>query len=129
MIAKLLRQAGGILREASKSLTRSPQWHTTRNLHLQLHNRCEACDSTTLLQVHHIKPFHLNPELELDPRNLITLCMSDFECHLLLGHNDNFQSSNPNVLEDVIRFRSCNLEQKHLLLENKRKCNQKNDKA
>jgi hypothetical protein len=48
-----------------------------------------------------MKPFHLHPELELDPKNLITLCMSRKECHLQIGHGDDFKAYNPNVETDA----------------------------
>lgn len=67
---------------------------------------CAACGHTGLgVQVHHIKPFHLHPNLELDPDNLITLCeVKGREHHLLLGHLDNWESYNVNVRADVKRF-------------------------
>jgi hypothetical protein len=56
------------------------------------------------LQVHHIFPFHYcialgRPDLELDDRNLITLCEDEAgkpgqNHHLLVGHLDDFESSN-----------------------------------
>jgi len=52
-------------------------------------------------------PFHFvvlcgRPDLELDPRNLITLCTEPkFEHHLLLGHLDDFESYNPDVKKFV----------------------------
>ena len=53
------------------------------------------------IQVHHRAPFHLHPELELDPKNLISLCMSKTECHLRIGHGDFFKAWNPDVLPDA----------------------------
>lgn len=39
------------------------------------------------------------PDLELDPRNLLTLCIRpDCEHHVLLGHLDDYESYNPKVL-------------------------------
>jgi 5-methylcytosine-specific restriction endonuclease McrA len=56
------------------------------------------------LQVHHIKPFHLHPHLELEPTNLITLCeVKGRDHHLLLGHLDEWASYNERVREDVKR--------------------------
>lgn len=52
-------------------------------------------------------PFHFcvnlgRPELELDERNLMTLCDETINNHhLLLGHLGDFQSYNPNVKTDV----------------------------
>jgi hypothetical protein len=40
--------------------------------------------------------------LELDPRNLLTLCIRpDCEHHVLLGHLDDYESYNPKVLRFV----------------------------
>lgn len=79
---------------------RSPEWDNVQENHLKTHDECVACGSKEKLNVHHIKPFHLFPELELDPNNLITLCM-DNECHLLIGHGNNFKFYNPNVVDDA----------------------------
>ncbi|GCE16544.1 HNH endonuclease [Dictyobacter kobayashii] len=57
------------------------------------------------LQVHHIKPFHLYPELELDPNNLITLCeIRGRTHHLLIGHLDDWESYNIRVRADTKRY-------------------------
>jgi hypothetical protein len=48
-----------------------------------------------------MQPFHLKPELELDLKNLIVLCMGPNECHLLLGHGDNFKKYNPYIAADA----------------------------
>jgi hypothetical protein len=65
------------------------------------------------LQVHHIFPFHYaialdRPDLELDDRNLINLCEDEAgkpgqNHHLLVGHLDDFESSNLAVVEDAAR--------------------------
>ena len=61
--------------------------------------------------MHHIFPFHYcialgRPDLELDERNLITLCGKNRdgvgENHRLwIGHLDNFQTSNLSVVPDA----------------------------
>jgi hypothetical protein len=63
------------------------------------------------VQVHHIFPFHYCvllgwPDLELDQRNLITLCETESghveeNHHLLIGHLDDFKSSNLDVVNDA----------------------------
>ena len=81
---------------------RSPHWPTVQHHHIQQFPTCEACGGNINLNVHHKKPFHLFPELELEPTNLITLCMDgDKDCHIKLGHGGNFKAYNPNVVEDV----------------------------
>jgi 5-methylcytosine-specific restriction protein A len=80
---------------------RSSGWAKVEHEFLKVHGECAACGGSEALQVHHVKPFHLHPELELDPENLITLCMSgDLDCHLHLGHGGYFKCYNPNVRED-----------------------------
>jgi 5-methylcytosine-specific restriction endonuclease McrA len=90
-----------VVREHSKRLTRSSKWSGVRKAALINQPCCAACGSTSLLQVHHMQPFHLHPELELDQRNLIVLCMGKNECHLLLGHGDNFKKYNPYIAADA----------------------------
>jgi 5-methylcytosine-specific restriction protein A len=94
-------------------LARSPHWDAVRKTHLKNNAVCAACGATTSLQVHHIRPFHLFPELELDPTNLITLCetvIQDADTkndnhHLELGHNGDFHQFNKNVLKAVNEYR------------------------
>lgn len=84
---------------------RSPLWPNVEHAHLKLEPVCQACGTDKNLNVHHKKPYHLYPELELEPTNLITLCMEN-KCHILIGHGDNFKDYNPNVVEDVATVRS-----------------------
>ena len=86
---------------------RSPHWPKVEHDFRKTHPVCEACGSSVHLNVHHKKPFHLHPELELDPNNLITLCMDPtMECHIKLGHGGNFKAYNPNVVEDVAKVKA-----------------------
>jgi len=82
---------------------RSPKWAGVRKAFLKDHPVCEVCEGKVKLNVHHIKPYHLHPELELEPSNLITLCECSshgINCHLLIGHLGNFKNVNPNSVED-----------------------------
>ena len=90
---------------------RSGSWPTVRNKYVAEHPVCEACGTDQNLNVHHIKPFHEHPELELDFGNLITLCR---EHHFTIGHDPdgpngperpNWKSSNPDVRQDCRQFR------------------------
>jgi len=83
-------------------MERSPKWPHVQKLHLKLEPTCAACGTTNKLNVHHKKPFHLFPELELDLHNLITLCMEK-ECHIKIGHGDDFKHYNPDVAEDAAK--------------------------
>jgi hypothetical protein len=94
---------------------RSPHWPAVEKAFRKIHPQCVAClvKSVAHVQIHHRFPFHYcvalgRPDLELDPRNLITLCEWKSPApnhHLLIGHLDNFQSSNLAVAEDAITFR------------------------
>lgn len=82
---------------------RSSRWPTVRANFLSKNNSCAACGQTDHLQVHHVKPFHLDPSKELDESNLITLCEDEYLCHLHVGHLGSFKSENPNVREDAAK--------------------------
>lgn len=78
------------VRDIHAKKKRSPKWRTLQKEYLKNHNICAACGSKARLQVHHKLPFDDYPELELDPHNLITLCMSEKECHIRIGHGGSY---------------------------------------
>lgn len=82
---------------------RSPKWTRVRKAHLKEHPECAACGGKTSLDVHHIIPYHLRPDLELESSNLLTLCEKSerfgWACHRLLGHTLNWKLHNPNVVK------------------------------
>ena len=85
---------------------RSSEWARVRREFIKKHPECAACGSHLLpnLQVHHRKPFHLFPELELDESNLIVLCEDgpgNTNCHILVGHGGRWADYNPNVEADA----------------------------
>lgn len=83
---------------------RSDHWPTVRKNFLEQNPVCEVCRGSKKLEVHHRMPFHLHPQLELEPSNLITLCESGSNganCHLLYGHLGNFKSFNTTVAYDA----------------------------
>lgn len=88
--------------------SRSSDWPKVRKQHLKKNPCCCACGRKISLDVHHIEPVHINPEKELDPDNLVTLCSSP--CHLVFGHFMDYKSWNPNVIEDCetyyVRYKS-----------------------
>lgn len=117
----IARKLFSTFREKKKETQRSPRWRTVRDEHLKLNPMCFACGTQKSLQVHHVKPFHLHPELELDPRNLITLCMDTNECHLELGHGDSWKYYNQHVVEDSMNYRTSSNDSRKLILENAKK--------
>jgi|LakMenE18May11ns_1017448.scaffolds.fasta_scaffold9903627_2 5-methylcytosine-specific restriction protein A len=87
-----------IFRKELRYAIRSSRWKTVRKEFLKKNNTCAACGKNKDIEVHHIEPVHLAPELELEPSNLISLCANS--CHLLFGHFMDFKSWNPNVEND-----------------------------
>ena len=92
----------------------SPHWTEVAREHLARQPRCVCCRADSgqgIPQVHHIFPFHYcvalgRPDLELDQRNLVTLCGRSRDRigenhHLWIGHLDNFQTSNLSVVRDA----------------------------
>lgn len=110
-----IRRDHGAEVAARHGIARSPEWPEVEKRHRELQPQCVACQPGTnnqaRLQVHHIFPFHYcvalgRPDLELDQRNLITLCEDEAghpadDHHLLIGHLDDFESSNLDVVNDA----------------------------
>lgn len=85
-----------------KENKRSSHWPTFRRKFLK-GRTCAVCGSKKELEAHHIKPFHLFPELELVESNVIPLCESTkyVNCHLMFGHYGNYRSYNRHVRKDA----------------------------
>ena len=96
------RVAHSIVRERLvKRVARSGEWPTVRKHFLEAHPHCIACGGTKRLQVHHEIPFKTDPTLELDPSNLVVLCMDSLDCHVRLGHSGSYRYYNPNIIQDA----------------------------
>ena len=104
----MLRQAyERMIGKVPKGTKRSSQWRSVRREHLLNEPFCMACFGTKKLQVHHIIPFHIAPQLELHHSNLITLCQAvrfGISCHMALGHGGNWRGINADVAWDVERW-------------------------
>ena len=77
---------------------RSGKWRNLSKTTRKEVGHCEACGSKWFLAVHHIIPFHLAPEKELDRENCIVLCG---KCHLILGHLRYWKSWNESIKADA----------------------------
>ena len=106
----------GVLEAARHGIERSPKWPGIRKSFLKANPKCAACGKDAKpggLQAHHRIPFHYcialkRPDLELDERNLIALCEDEKGIkvenhHLLVGHLDDFKSSNLEVANDAAK--------------------------
>ena len=83
---------------------RSSLWPKVRAAWLNTHPLCAACGGNEFLQVHHKMPFHLEPDLELIPLNLITLCEKPSRnCHFVWGHLYNWKNYNSRI-EECMNF-------------------------
>ena len=96
-------------RQSLKTLgaARSPRWRKVRAEHLKKHPTCALCGGDKVIEVHHKKMFNKNPELELEPTNLISLCESGkngIVCHRAFGHLGNYRTENTDVEKDVAEW-------------------------
>jgi 5-methylcytosine-specific restriction endonuclease McrA len=89
-------------RKARRSAARDPRWKAVRRDHLRREPACAACGRRSPVTVHHIIPVTVDPCLEIDPDNLITLCRRSSHgkgCHMVIGHRCNWRSFEPRVRE------------------------------
>ena len=93
---------------AKYGLTRSPLWPKVQREYLAKNPQCAVCSTNTMIQIHHVMPFHLchlvyRGDLELDERNFISLCEeAQNDHHLLLGHLGDFESYNSGGRESIL---------------------------
>lgn len=83
---------------------RSGKWPRVRRGHLARQPGCAVCESTEDCDAHHVYPYHVFPDMELDPQNLITLCRAH---HLFFGHLGEWAAFNPLVREHAGIARFC----------------------
>lgn len=72
------------------------QWDVRKTLlaYRKANPVCAATGKTKNLQVHHVLPVSVRPDLAGNPANMITLERS---AHLILGHGGNYKSYVPDV--------------------------------
>jgi hypothetical protein len=90
-------------REKVHGQERSSQWPKLRREFIK-DKKCAVCGGNKRLEVHHKKPFHIYPESELDPENLIVLCeakKNGIICHMAIGHLGSYKSFNAEVEQDA----------------------------
>lgn len=96
-----------VLHKTPTGWERSSRWPIIRKEHLADNPFCVVCGGNKKVEVHHIKPFHLYPSLELDRDNLMTLCERKkygLNCHLLIGHVGNYRRMNIDCVSDAIQW-------------------------
>ena len=85
---------------------RSPKWPAVRKAAIDASPFCQVCGNKNrkALVGHHRKPFHLHPELELEPSNVAVVCEDGpghLNCHLVVGHTGDFKQVNERFDEDA----------------------------
>ena len=103
------------------SIARSEHWPEVEKAHKAMEPNCAVCGISEAIQIHHVIPFHYcihlgRPDLELDHRNLTSLCESESgkpeqNHHLLIGHLNDFKSSNVKVREDSQKYHGKTLQE------------------
>lgn len=107
MLRAMLEAVGLASDPRANGKRRSSQWPKVRAAHLKAHPECEVCGVRRNVTAHHVKPFHLYAELELDPANLMTLCEGPgVNCHLLVGHLNDWRAWNPHARIDAATWRT-----------------------
>ncbi len=94
--------------KAVKGAKRSSKWRKTRKRFLSDNPTCFVCNSKKKVEVHHIIPFHIAPDLELKFENLMSLCENGkfgIVCHILLGHEGNYRKTNFTCERDATIWR------------------------
>ena len=109
----------GAVEAAKHGIARSPHWPSVEKSFKEQNPDCIYCgdDSGKIygIQIHHIHPFHQvvgvgRADLELDPRNLCSLCETEVgkpapDHHITCGHLGSFQRNNESVVTDVVTFK------------------------
>lgn len=92
---------GWLFRRRTFGVKRHRDWGKVRKEFLKTHDQCAVCGTKKKLAVHHIKPVHLFPELELELSNLITLCQSrSHNDHFIFGHLLDWCDYNDKIIDD-----------------------------
>ena len=75
--------------------TLNGSWQATRKKYLEFMGRkCRCCGYEKNIEVHHILPRHVRPDLTLEINNLIALCK---HCHFHVGHLNNYHNYNETI--------------------------------
>lgn len=77
---------------------RSSKWDKVRDAFIKQQGKCFVCGTRDALEAHHVVPFHIDKDHELDVNNLMALCRPH---HLLFGHLMDWQKFNPRVRVDA----------------------------
>jgi 5-methylcytosine-specific restriction endonuclease McrA len=72
-------------------------WQRCRKAFLKVVGKqCACCSNKKTIEVHHILPRHIRPDLAVVPTNLIALCKA---CHLRIGHLGSYFQYNAEIMD------------------------------
>lgn len=82
---------------------RSPKWGAFKKEYEKTHPKvCAVCGSKKGVALHHLRPFHLHPELELEENNMLWVCeRPGHDHHFMVAHLEDYKSFNPTAKEDA----------------------------
>jgi len=83
-------------------LGRASGWSALSRKYREENPHCAVCGTLQNVEVHHVIPYHIDPQLELQEFNLISLCRHD---HFLFGHLGSWHSYNREVRADAAEMR------------------------
>lgn len=69
-------------------IARSPQWATVLKRELEANPTCRGCNRPAET-AHHVVPVGVDPTRELDPLNLVSVCVP---CHFVLCHGGDWNT-------------------------------------
>ena len=86
---------------------RNSKWPKVRKAFLKLNPHCAICGTVKRVVAHHILPVYVNPELELDTKNLIALCENPttIYCHFTFGHLGDWMCYHDGIIEEARRYK------------------------
>jgi hypothetical protein len=81
-----------------QNIRKLPEVIKNMNIYREAHPNCAWCGISGI-DVHHIKPVHLFPELAADPINYISLNRKP-TCHFEKGHLKDWKKYNPDIVAE-----------------------------
>jgi len=74
----------------TKHARRAYKTHKAMQAYRSGHTECAWCGRSKRLDVHHVIPVSVAPEMAASETNMIMLCRKP-QCHLIAGHSDSYR--------------------------------------
>lgn len=89
----------------TRAARRAWSTHKAMQRYRAAHPRCAWCGRSEHLDVHHIEPVSVAPQLAADERNMIMLCRKP-PCHQVIGHDGDYARRYVANVRELTRLRS-----------------------